>query len=694
MSFLAPLFLLGGAAVALPILFHLVRRTTRERTPFSSLMFLRPSPPRLSERSRLENLLLLLLRGLVVILLALGFARPFFNRSADQAPTPTPVRRVVLLIDQSASMQRGNLWSEARGKVRSVLRDLTSADQAAVLLFAGDVGPLVSFADWAAAPAGDRAGLVEGRLAATTPGWGATRLDQALIRAADLLTEEEALGAQREIVLISDLQEGSRLNWLQPYAWPEGVVLKVEPLEPPAGSNAGLAYAGELRTRGAAADRSVRVRVTNDGASRNEAFRLTWRDTDGNPVGEPVPLQAPPGQSRIVTLDLPDTSPLPRQIRLEGDDHPFDNTVHVLPPPVAETTVLYLGDDVPAVSRGSLFFLERAFQETPRQVIRLLPRKPDEPLSPGDLAEAVLIIATTILPPATQSAVEARVAAGGTALFVAPEAPAGPSSPPVGNARKYAMLAEIDFQHPLFAPFADPRFSDFTKIRFWQHRSLTEPEHSPSESDSPARVLARFDDQSPALIEAPQGRGRRLTLASGWNADDSTLALSTKFVPLLYSLVDLAGGAPAAASQYLIGDTLPLASFVSPAGTTLRLPDGSESVIDADAGDFTGTIRRGVYRLEGAGKPVEFAVNLDPAESRTAPLAVGELEAFGVREVADPARIVTNARREAQVQRGELEARQKLWRWLLAAAVGILLLETWLAGRAARRNPEPEPAMP
>ena len=62
MSFLTPLFLLGGLAIVGPILYHLVRRTTREKQRFSSLMFLLPSPPRLSNRKRLEHWLLLLLR--------------------------------------------------------------------------------------------------------------------------------------------------------------------------------------------------------------------------------------------------------------------------------------------------------------------------------------------------------------------------------------------------------------------------------------------------------------------------------------------------------------------------------------------------------------------------------------------------------------------------------------------------------
>ena len=72
MNFLAPLFLIGALAVAGPVIYHLVRRTTRERLPFGSLLFLQPSPPRLSQRHRFEHILLLILRCLALALLALS----------------------------------------------------------------------------------------------------------------------------------------------------------------------------------------------------------------------------------------------------------------------------------------------------------------------------------------------------------------------------------------------------------------------------------------------------------------------------------------------------------------------------------------------------------------------------------------------------------------------------------------------
>ncbi len=83
MSFLTPLYIAGLLAVSLPIFFHLIRRTPRGRLPFSSLMFLEPSPPRVTRRSRLDNWALLLLRALAVCLLAAAFARPFFRETAD-----------------------------------------------------------------------------------------------------------------------------------------------------------------------------------------------------------------------------------------------------------------------------------------------------------------------------------------------------------------------------------------------------------------------------------------------------------------------------------------------------------------------------------------------------------------------------------------------------------------------------------
>jgi hypothetical protein len=86
MNFLTPWFLWGALAVAGPVLFHLIRRAARERMPFSSLMFLAPTPPRTVRRRKLEHLLLLLLRWLFWP----AGLRARFSPKTTRSPRPLP----------------------------------------------------------------------------------------------------------------------------------------------------------------------------------------------------------------------------------------------------------------------------------------------------------------------------------------------------------------------------------------------------------------------------------------------------------------------------------------------------------------------------------------------------------------------------------------------------------------------------
>src|SRR5256885_2262110 len=182
MSFLAPLFLVGAAAVAAPIIFHLIRRTSREKTIFSSLMFLQSTPPRLTRRSRLENIFLLILRCLVLCLLAFGFARPFMQRPLADTPSGR-ARRVAILVDTSASMRRENLWAQARAKAEKYLRSATPADSMALFTFAQQAHPLVSFEQWSSLSLAERVSSSIQRLDQTTPTWEGTHLGNEIGRA-------------------------------------------------------------------------------------------------------------------------------------------------------------------------------------------------------------------------------------------------------------------------------------------------------------------------------------------------------------------------------------------------------------------------------------------------------------------------------------------------------------------------------
>ena len=76
----------------------------------------------------------------------------------------------------------------------------------------------------------------------------------------------------------------------------------------------------------------------------------------------------------------------------------------------------------------------------------------------------------------------------------------------------YALLASIDFQHPLFTPFADPRYNDFSKIHFWKHHLVIGPDWE----DPAHSVPTLFDNRQPAWIVKTQGRGKMFVLTSSW----------------------------------------------------------------------------------------------------------------------------------------------------------------------------------
>ena len=223
------------------------------------------------------------------------------------------------------------------------------------------------------------------------------------------------------------------------------------------------------------------------------------------------------------------------------------------------------------------------------------------------------------------------------------------------EASGYALLGEIDFTHPLFVPFASPRYSDFTKIHFWKHRPMT---LSP---DAAAKVLARFDNRRPALIEQTLGSGRAVLFASGWQPADSQLALSTKFVPLVQGLVDLACGGQGQTANLTIGESLPLAERAAQQPAAVLKPNGQQVQLSADAVRFEETDLPGLYRLQIGDEAYRFAANLASAESNTAPLEAAQLEQLGVRL----AHRLTRAEQAEQLRQQrdlELESRQQVWR--------------------------------
>ncbi len=685
MNFLAPFFLVGAAAIAGPVIFHLIRRTTRQRTAFSSLMFLQPSPPRITKRSTLEHWLLLLLRCIALALLALGFSRPFLKDTAIIDPPASAPKRIAILVDTSASLRRAGLWDAARHAAETALQRASEQDQVQLFTFDREVRVIFSFAEWNAAAPSERVALATARLTTVSPGFGGTDLAHALIAASEALAEADGKQtiSPRHLVVVSDLQEGSRLTALQAYEWPKKLTVELAPIAGKPTTNAGLQWLAESADTDRAADPTTRFRVVNAPDSTREQFKVGWADATGAFIGAPSDLYVPPGQTRVVALPAPTRAA--DRVVLTGDDDAFDNTVYAIPPAPVKLDALYFGTEKPDDTRQPFYFLRRALPDSRRFSVKLTAHAPDAPLLASETAPVFFV--TDSVSASTAASLRAAVLAGKT-VVCAPRSTAAMASlaPLFGveslNAAEiapanYAMLGEIDFRHPLFAPFADPRFSDFTKIHVWRYRKIA------ADVTPGARLIAKFDNGDPALLDIPLGRGRVILFTTGWAPEDSQFALSSKFVPLLYALLELSGNVAEHPMQFFVGDPLPLPAE----GGTVTLPDGSTRPVAAGA-TFTDTTTPGLYRTAQG----RYAFNLDPAESRTAPLPRDELEKLGVPLAVPAAEAAHDTAHRAILQGTEAEGRQKLWRWFVAATVLILLVESALAGWTARRPAQPAPA--
>jgi hypothetical protein len=196
-----PYMLLGLAALAIPIIIHLLNRRRYDIVDWGAMQFLQVSEVT-RRRIFIEELLLLLLRMGLIALLVLGLALPYFTSPALGKLAPRVNRDVVLIFDGSYSM--GSLDSQgktphdaAREWALGYLDDLTAGDSVAVLQAKETVIPVVGEATHDLARAREAIRKMSGPS-------GGCDWRTAVKTAHDILASSKR--AEREIVLLSDGQ--------------------------------------------------------------------------------------------------------------------------------------------------------------------------------------------------------------------------------------------------------------------------------------------------------------------------------------------------------------------------------------------------------------------------------------------------------------------------------------------------------
>ncbi len=721
MDFLAPFFAaIGVAAASIPIVLHMLRRAPTQDMPFSVVRFLKPSQPKLTKRSNIEHWPLMLLRILALVLIGLGFARPFLREVVTTESDGDVVQAVTILVDKSASMRREGIYEQVQQIVRETVDELGDQDQLSVVAFSDTTVRLLDREKWTAANSGERSALIEGVVDTYEPDWMSTNTGSAMRIAADELAQEsqERLNiSRRRLVLITDFQRGSDLDELQSGNWPANVEVELKTVAPKVKGNVGVSFVQDSRV-----DRT-RVRISSAGDTVQQEFQLSPFDASGAAVGQPIKVTVAPGQRR--TLILPPVDPALGKsvvgVELIGDEHPFDNLIDL---PEVENPVVKVGHIGPSSvndPESMRYYLQRVLDGNQERDVNIVDLTRDDGVVLPIPADVKFVVATDVVPAGLLDSLGKFFERSGTLLVAAPSVDTVQSLSkflPVNFEVKeakvddYAMLAYIDFDHPLFSAFSDARFADFSSIKFWQHRNLVFSEEDRADGDW--SVIAKFDSGTPAIVDVSVGESGKLTLfAAGWQPTDSQFALSTRFPPLLTRVLSLASPVQKDQLVQTVGDVIRPGELVSSADWSIQFPDQSTqtaaeiATLAREASGATSassdlqaaTVKLyepGRYIITGKSGDEEYSVlmiaGLAASESQTEMLPVGQLQVLGIGVESEtnelPGELIGAEKELAngQLSSNELERRQKWWRWLLLAGLACLIVESLWASAIERRR--------
>ena len=674
MSFLTPLFFLGVAALAAPILVHLVRRTRARKIQFPALLFVRQVPQRTIRRRTLQNVLLMLLRCLAILLIVIAFTRPFFTPRGSAKQT-SAAGATVVLIDNSLSMRRENLFAEAQSRAQAAIDDARNDEQIAVLSFDKRYAVLNRFTN-------DKNRL-RAAVKSLAPGWDGTDYEQALRGAESLLSEVETAGPKR-IVMISDFQVP---GWRQ------------------ANATFKLAHNTQLTTFDVSENNPApNVAITNVEArgvlfgqkylDNLAVYVSNFSDTPRDHVQVDFQINDQTVEKRDLSLNSRDS----RVVEFTGfnlNEGANRGTIEISSGDFAPDNRFYftLRRETPAkalivesASRGhsDSLHLQNALT-TNDDLPFTFTLKSTGSVDPASIPAQSLVIlndAGEINPPLADALVKFVNAGGQLIVATGPQtqaesfnqsfqqiAPAVLREAVQPKAGESAAITDVKFDHPIFEVFQQSGRLAAANV-FGYFRSEPRPN---------ATVLARFEDGSPALLESNTGKGRVLLFTSSLGSSWNDLPLTPLYLPFIHQMVRYAGTHETNA-WYALGQTFTVKKDGSSAPPAVDTPAGARlnEARSTPEGELLVTAREpGFYRLRYSSQPDFAAVNVDGGEGDFSKLNLQEF----VAGVTGGAGAAEGAGASQNLSGEEIEGRHKVWWSLLLVALVLLLIESLLARR-------------
>lgn len=663
MGFLSPWLLAGLGLLGLPLWLHLLRRHKTTPMEFSSLMLFERHTESSVKHRRLDYILLLIARLLLFTLIVLAFAQPFLMRNVPAAGAEKTLRLVV--IDDSASMGYGDRLAQAKAGALALLDSVKPGSKWQVGLFSSQLRTQTQLTD-------DPASL-RSAVNAVSAGPSRSSLGE-LARALRGLAETNKTPI--EVHLFTDVQRSSMpagFSDLELGAQTALTVHAVASSEKPNWTVESVKAPRRLGDPKKARVIATLASFAADAAERRLVLACGGKELASKTVSVAAHSRA---QAEFLGLDLP--YGLNRcEVRSEPPDQlPVDDKFLFAVERSDPKKVLFVTGPR---SERSLVYFQSALESAAENFYSIDVVTAGQAVGQNldKYAFVVLADAGDIGPEFDQNLRRYVEAGGSVWAALGPASAVRRTTPvsgePIGESR-YTSRAGERFQSVDTADETHPSLrgtSRWANVRFYQF-SVVRPTAS--------RVIARFSDQTPALLEQNIGEGRLLLFASAMDNLSSDFPLHAAFVPFIAQTANYLAGLEDHAAGFYVDSFLDLRQGQSRASSVEVLdPDGKRALNleDSAKAQTLPLSRAGFYEVRrGAGRQELIAVNVDRRESD---LSLIPKEALSLWQGKGEESQAAGA--------GNPESQTKPWsmgRILLWAALAALLAESVIASRTLR----------
>ncbi len=711
---LNPAYLGAFALAGLPILIHLIRNRKVKVIPWAAWEFLLQARKKNRRRLRIEQLLLLAVRILMILLVVLALCRPILQTAGLPMIAADARVHAVIVIDNSFSMgyQEGaesDLDKAKRAADTILTKVLKQGDSIQIVLASSRTSALISQPSFDLNKAREKVRGIRlsdyGTNFATTIDSTSTLLQdvKSSVKEVYWITDTQKIGFD------TVSQEKLRTSWEKLTAMGRTMWVNVSKvgrentsIEPPRFSRdlitpqAPVRISSVVHNGSSTALKALLVNLVVDGRQAGSA-RIDVPAKTTKPVSFVYLFDKPGAHNGYMELSQPDM--------LEKDNRA------VFAVQVRQRLKVLIVDPLPSSdpAKDEAFYFVTALAPTGASEGGNAIVQPTIHGS-SDLHnlslknfDAIVITGLSTLSDTDRRAL-VEFTSGGGGLLIYPSPYAAPAklneisgadkllAAKFGTMKKFPEDSAISINPSTISHSALFPFKETNDINLGAGRFNRVFDLQVDANDPVAQVILRFSGGQPAMVERPLGLGKTILVAAPVGASSSSMPFKPAFVPLVHQLVSYLAAGPASRHNLNLGEKMAVRFDVRDASKAVRVtdPDGrtslNKSVLTSDGAIFTSAPveRAGIYKVGMAGNEnsAAFAVNRPASESELTTMDEATLRTtMGTGKFQFANGVDALVQMVMQARRGT-----EIWRPLIFLAIILFFVEGLLAWKFGRRS--------